>query len=46
MLRVEHPVTKALLTLVAPLAPHMRRTWDLLGWDERGVPVDPFEEDA
>ncbi len=29
---VEHPVTKALLTLTAPLPPHMQQTWDYLGW--------------
>jgi 23S rRNA pseudouridine955/2504/2580 synthase len=47
MLRVEHPVTKALLTFTAPLPSHMRRTWDLLGWDQRDAPPDPFEpEDA
>lgn len=43
MLRVEHPVTKAPLTFTAPLPPHMRPTWDLLGWDERDAPLDPFE---
>jgi 23S rRNA pseudouridine955/2504/2580 synthase len=43
---VEHPVTKAMLTLVAPLPPHMRATWDYLGWDEREASLDPFEATA
>jgi 23S rRNA pseudouridine955/2504/2580 synthase len=41
---VEHPVTKAMLTLTAPLPPHMKATWDYLGWDEREAPLDPFED--
>jgi 23S rRNA pseudouridine955/2504/2580 synthase len=43
---VEHPVTKALLTLTAPLPPHMQATWDYLGWDAREAPLDPFEDQA
>ena len=43
---VEHPVTKALLTLTAPLPPHMQATWDFLGWDAREAPLDPFEDPA
>mgnify|MGYP002777901682 CR=1 FL=1 len=39
----EHPVTKAILRIEAPLPPHMARTWDLLGWDAREAPADPFE---
>ncbi|NAZ35863.1 RluA family pseudouridine synthase [Rubellimicrobium sp. CFH 75288] len=42
-LSLVHPVTGAPLTLVAPLPPHMRETWDVLGWDERTAPADPFE---
>lgn len=45
-LSLSHPVTGARLTLTAPLPPHMRRTWDMLGWDEAEVPADPFEEAA
>ncbi|MDO5641658.1 MAG: RluA family pseudouridine synthase [Paracoccus sp. (in: a-proteobacteria)] len=41
-----HPVTKARLTLTAPLPDHMRRTWKTLGWHENDVPADPFAEDA
>ena len=40
---VEHPVTKAMLSLTAPLPAHMQATWDLLGWEPRDVPLDPFE---
>ncbi len=40
---VEHPVTKALLTLTAPLPDHMRETWSYLGWDAANAPLDPFD---
>ncbi|MGR3590382.1 MAG: RluA family pseudouridine synthase [Limimaricola soesokkakensis] len=42
-LKIEHPVTKAVLQLVAPLPEHMERTWDFLGWDAREAPMDPFD---
>ena len=41
---VEHPVTKALLTLTAPLPPHMQQTWDYLGWNPKDALLDPFED--
>ncbi|MBT0955788.1 RluA family pseudouridine synthase [Alphaproteobacteria bacterium KMM 3653] len=41
-LELEHPFTGATLSLTAPLAEHMQRTWDTLGWDPRDYPVDPF----
>jgi len=41
-LTMEHPVTREIVTFSAPLPPHMRQTWDYLGWDERSAPVDPF----
>ncbi|HVG49656.1 MAG TPA: RluA family pseudouridine synthase [Rubellimicrobium sp.] len=43
---IEHPITKAMLTLTAPLPPHMKATWDYLGWDEREAVLDPFEDRA
>ncbi len=43
-LKIEHPVTKALLHLVAPLPPHMAHTWDMFQWSAADVPADPFEE--
>jgi len=45
-LTLDHPVTGARLNLVAPLPPHMARTWAALGWSEAEVPADPFAEDA
>jgi 23S rRNA pseudouridine955/2504/2580 synthase len=41
-LMVEHPVTKAMLDVTAPLPPHMAATWAALGWAERDAPADPF----
>ncbi len=45
-LRVEHPVTGAMLELTAPLPDHMAETWKLFGWDPRDVPADPFDGDS
>ena len=39
-----HPVTGERMTITAPLPEHMARTWASLGWSERDVPADPFEE--
>ena len=44
-LRIEHPITKAILSLTAPLPEHMQRTWDTFQWSPAEVPVDPFEGD-
>ncbi len=44
-LTFEHPVSKAVLHLTAPLPEHMQRTWADLGWTGFDVPEDPFEED-
>jgi len=44
-LTLTHPATGARLHLAAPLPEHMARTWDVLGWDEREVPADPFAEE-
>ena len=41
-----HPFTGARVSLTAPLPDHMKRTWDTLGWDERDVQTDPFDEDT
>ncbi|MCH8465344.1 MAG: RluA family pseudouridine synthase [Roseinatronobacter sp.] len=43
-LRLEHPVTGAMLELTAPLPPHMAQSWDLFGLRASDVPADPFEE--
>lgn len=44
-LTIEHPVSGALLTLTAPLPPHMAETWDAMGWNAADVPADPFEDE-
>jgi 23S rRNA pseudouridine955/2504/2580 synthase len=44
-LRLEHPVTKAMLSFTAPLPEHMQWTWDQMQWDPRDVELDPFEGD-
>ncbi|MEM9524711.1 MAG: RluA family pseudouridine synthase [Pseudomonadota bacterium] len=42
-LSLEHPVTKAPLTVTAPLPEHMRHTWATVGWRETDMSGDPFE---
>ncbi len=44
MLRFEHPFTGNIITLTAPLPPHMARTWEQFQWDPADAPGDPFEE--
>lgn len=44
-LRFEHPVSKAILNLTAPLPDHMKRTWATFQWNESDVLADPFEDD-
>ena len=39
---IEHPVTKDMLTLIAPIPDHMQATWDYLGWVVDHAPLDPF----
>ncbi|MCL4675493.1 MAG: RluA family pseudouridine synthase [Pararhodobacter sp.] len=41
-----HPVTEKDITLTARLPEHMARSWKTLGWSEKDVPADPFEDDA
>lgn len=43
-LQIEHPETGATMNFIAPLPPHMQRSWDSFGWHANDVPVDPFEE--
>ena len=40
----DHPISGKRITLVAPMPDHMKRTWNTLGWNERDVPADPFED--
>ncbi len=42
---IEHPITKEMLTLSAPLPEHMQRTWDYVGWNVNHAPLDPFNMD-
>ena len=42
MISFEHPITKEIITLQAPLPPHMQETWDFFGWDVNYPPIDPF----
>ena len=42
-LRLEHPVTGAMLHLTAPLPAHMARTWAAVGWREGDAPDNPFD---
>jgi 23S rRNA pseudouridine955/2504/2580 synthase len=46
MLKVQHPITKEMMTFVAPLPEHMARTWKTLDWGENDVPQDPFGGDG
>lgn len=46
MLKVQHPITKEMMTWIAPLPEHMARTWKTLDWGENEVPLDPFGGDA
>jgi 23S rRNA pseudouridine955/2504/2580 synthase len=41
---IEHPVTRAMLHLTAPLPAHMARTWELFQWQPSDAPEDPLED--
>ncbi len=43
-LRIEHPVSRAILHLTAPLPDHMAKTWDTFQWAASDAVDDPFEE--
>lgn len=43
-LEVTHPVTRARVSLTAPLPDHMQATWDLFQWSPSDAPDDPFED--
>ena len=42
-LTLEHPVTRAMLHLSAPLPEHMLRTWEMFQWIPSEAPENPFE---
>ena len=41
---IEHPVTRAILNLTAPLPTHMAHTWDTFQWQTNEAPDNPFED--
>ncbi len=41
-LKIEHPMTGAIMDFVAPLPDHMQKTWDFVGWHVSHAPKDPF----
>ena len=43
-MQFEHPITKAVLKLTAPLPPHMQQTWETFGWAPDMASEDPFAE--
>ncbi|MFU8881757.1 MAG: RluA family pseudouridine synthase [Rhodobacterales bacterium] len=43
MLRFEHPHTRKVITITAPLPDHMAHSWDTFGWTEDLAAEDPFE---
>ncbi|WP_420861385.1 RluA family pseudouridine synthase [Algirhabdus cladophorae] len=45
-LSFEHPYSKAVMHLTAPLPDHMQNSWDTFGWQVGDVPVDPFEDEV
>lgn len=43
MMRFEHPETRKMITVTAPLPDHMAQSWDTFGWTEDLAAEDPFE---
>ena len=43
-LTIEHPVSRAILHLTAPLPQHMVNTWEMFQWQPSLAPDDPFED--
>ncbi|MBB5720769.1 23S rRNA pseudouridine955/2504/2580 synthase [Loktanella ponticola] len=41
-LKIEHPMTGAIMDFIAPLPDHMQKTWDFVGWHVSHAPADPF----
>ena len=44
MMRFEHPVTREIVTVTAPLPDHMAHTFETFGWSEDLAAEDPFED--
>lgn len=43
MIRFEHPETRKMITVTAPMPDHMAQSWDTFGWTEDLAAEDPFE---
>ncbi|MDW3224686.1 MAG: RluA family pseudouridine synthase [Paracoccaceae bacterium] len=43
MMRFEHPETRKMITVTAPMPDHMAQSWDTFGWTEDLAAEDPFE---
>ena len=44
MMRFEHPHTRKVITVTAPLPDHMAASWNTFGWTEDLAAEDPFED--
>lgn len=44
MMRFEHPHTRKVITITAPMPDHMAASWDTFGWTEDLAAEDPFED--
>ena len=44
MMRVEHPHTRKVITITAPMPDHMAASWNTFGWTEDLAAEDPFED--
>jgi len=44
MMRFEHPITRKVITVTAPLPEHMAHSWDTFSWAEDLAAEDPFEQ--
>jgi 23S rRNA pseudouridine955/2504/2580 synthase len=43
-LSFEHPVSKKVITITAPLPEHMKQSWETFDWTEEMAAEDPFED--
>lgn len=43
MMRFEHPDTRKMITVTAPMPDHMAQSWETFGWTEDLAAEDPFE---
>ncbi|MGC3938320.1 RluA family pseudouridine synthase [Roseobacter sp. EG26] len=43
MMRFEHPETRQIITVTAPMPDHMAQSWETFGWTDDLAADDPFE---